>query len=174
MQWTHGWWCLQLVLSKPWVIYSECKWPWWSKKSSNKDVFLRRNKRNIPLSWPATVAVYLVSVWWHTTQLRSTLPEPGGPEAHGWPAEQRQTMPALAKEAQTPGWKRSNLFWWAKISNIIFFQDEKQKNRLIPFSPLFFLVRSMWSLSWILTCLSFGWSLIKGCFKSCSVEGRCM
>lgn len=50
----------------------------------------------------------------------------------------------------------------------------KIQTSLIPFSPLFFLVRSMWSLSWILTCLSFGWSLIKGCFKSCSVEGRCM
>lgn len=54
------------------------------------------------------------------------------------------------------------------------FLKMKIKTGLIPFSPLFFLVRSIWSLSWILTCLSFGWSLIKGCFRSCSVEGRCM
>lgn len=55
-----------------------------------------------------------------------------------------------------------------------FYLKDENRTGLIPFSPLFFLVRSIWSLSWILTCLSFGWSLINGCFKSCSVEGRCI
>lgn len=42
----------------------------------------------------------------------------------------------------------------------------------IPFSPRFLRVRSMWSLSWIRTCRSVGWSLINECFSSCSVDGR--
>lgn len=40
-----------------------------------------------------------------------------------------------------------------------------------PFSPRFFFVLSMWSLSWIRTCRSLGWSRINGCFISCSVAG---
>lgn len=40
-----------------------------------------------------------------------------------------------------------------------------------PFSPRFFFVLSMWSLSWMRTCRSLGWSLMKGCFISCSVVG---
>lgn len=40
-----------------------------------------------------------------------------------------------------------------------------------PLSPLFFLVRSMWSFSWMRTCLSLGRSLMKGCLRSCSVLG---
>ena len=60
---------------------------------------------------------------------------------------------------------------WQKTKRIF---KMRIKPDFIPFSPLFFLVRSIWSLSWILTCLSFGWSLMKGCFRSCSVEGRCM
>lgn len=33
---------------------------------------------------------------------------------------------------------------------------------------------SMWSLSWIRTCLSVGWSFINGCFRRVSVFGRCI
>ena len=42
----------------------------------------------------------------------------------------------------------------------------------LPFSPLFLRVRSMWSLSWIRTWRSVGWSLMKECLSSCSVDGR--
>lgn len=41
-----------------------------------------------------------------------------------------------------------------------------------PFSPLFLRVRSMWSLSWMRTCRSVGWSRMKGNLRSCSVGGR--
>jgi len=41
-----------------------------------------------------------------------------------------------------------------------------------PLSPLLFLVRSMWSFSWMRTCRSLGSSLMNGCFSSCSVLGR--
>lgn len=41
-----------------------------------------------------------------------------------------------------------------------------------PFSPRFFFVLSIWSLSWMRTCRSLGWSRINGCFISCSVAGR--
>lgn len=41
-----------------------------------------------------------------------------------------------------------------------------------PFSPRFLRVRSMWSLSWIRTCRSVGWSLMNECLSSCSVDGR--
>lgn len=40
-----------------------------------------------------------------------------------------------------------------------------------PFSPRFLRVRSMWSLSWIRTWRSVGWSLINECLSSCSVDG---
>lgn len=40
-----------------------------------------------------------------------------------------------------------------------------------PFSPRFLRVRSMWSLSWIRTCRSVGWSRMKGNLRSCSVGG---
>ena len=40
-----------------------------------------------------------------------------------------------------------------------------------PLSPLFFLVRSMWSFSWMRICLSLGSSLMNGCLRSCSVLG---
>lgn len=40
-----------------------------------------------------------------------------------------------------------------------------------PLSPLLFLVRSMWSFSWMRICLSFGRSLMNGCLRSCSVLG---
>lgn len=42
----------------------------------------------------------------------------------------------------------------------------------LPFSPLFLRVRSIWSLSWIRTWRSVGWSLMKECLSSCSVDGR--
>lgn len=42
----------------------------------------------------------------------------------------------------------------------------------LPFSPRFFRDRSMWSLSWMRTCRSVGWSRMKGNFSSCSVGGR--
>lgn len=42
---------------------------------------------------------------------------------------------------------------------------------LSPLSPLFFLVRSMWSFSWMRICLSLGRSLMNGCLSSCSVLG---
>lgn len=41
-----------------------------------------------------------------------------------------------------------------------------------PFSPLFLRVRSIWSLSWIRTWRSVGWSLMKECLSNCSVDGR--
>lgn len=41
-----------------------------------------------------------------------------------------------------------------------------------PFSPRFLRVRSMWSLSWIRTWRSVGWSRINECLSSCSVDGR--
>ena len=41
-----------------------------------------------------------------------------------------------------------------------------------PLSPLLFLVRSMWSFSWMRTCRSLGRSLMNGCLRSCSVLGR--
>lgn len=42
----------------------------------------------------------------------------------------------------------------------------------LPFSPLFLRVRSIWSLSWIRTWRSVGWSRMKECLSSCSVDGR--
>lgn len=48
------------------------------------------------------------------------------------------------------------------------------RRRPVPFSPRFLRQRSRWSLSWIRTCLSLGWSLMKGCFRSWSVGGRCV
>lgn len=42
----------------------------------------------------------------------------------------------------------------------------------LPFSPRFFRERSMWSLSWMRTWRSVGWSRMKGNLSSCSVGGR--
>lgn len=43
---------------------------------------------------------------------------------------------------------------------------------VLPFSPRFFRERSMWSLSWMRTWRSVGWSRMKGNLSSCSVGGR--